>query len=272
MSIFEFGFIWRALAAAAIVGITAPAIGVFLVQRRLALMGDGIGHVALTGVALGLLTSTSPTIVAMATAAVGAVAIEFLRARGRAAGDVALALLFYGGIAGGVFLAGLSATTGPNLFSYLFGSVLTVDRTDLITVAVLSGVVLATVYLLSNQLFVVCYDEELARVAGLPVTALSLSMAVIAAVTVVVAMRVVGLLMVAALMVVPVAAVQNLTRSFRSTLRWSVLLGCLVSVAGVVLSFYVDTFPGPTIVLTALAIYLVTTIASRVRPARAART
>jgi zinc transport system permease protein len=271
MSLFEFGFIWRALTAAAIVGITAPAIGVFLVQRRLALMGDGIGHVALTGVALGLLTSTSPTLVALVTASIGAIAIEFLRARGRAAGDVALALLFYGGIAGGVFLAGLSSTTGPSLFSYLFGSVLTVDKADLIGVAILSALVLATVYFLSNQLFVLCYDEELARVAGLRVPALSLSMAVLAAVTVVVAMRVVGLLMVAALMVVPVAAVENLARSFKATLWWSILLGCFVSIGGVVLSFYIDTFPGPTIVLTALAVYLATTVASRLRPARQPR-
>src|SRR5688500_19995241 len=97
----------RALIAAALVGLTAPAIGTFLVQRRLALMGDGIGHVALTGVGLALLVGTAPLPTAVVLAVAGAVAIELLRERGGATGDVALALLFYGGVAGGVLLTNI---------------------------------------------------------------------------------------------------------------------------------------------------------------------
>src|ERR1700712_4556690 len=99
--LFQFPFMQRALIAAAFTGFAAPAVGTYLVQRRLSLMGDGIGHVAVTGVALGLLTGTSPTWTAVVIAIIGAVLIELVRLSGRPSGDVALALLFYGGIAGG---------------------------------------------------------------------------------------------------------------------------------------------------------------------------
>ena len=122
-------FMLRALVAAAVTGLAAPAVGTYLVQRRLALMGDGIGHIAVTGVALGLLTGTSPTVTAVIVAVVGAVVMEAIRTSGRTSGDVALALLFYGGIAGGVLLTGLAGQSAATLNTYLFGSITTVAST-----------------------------------------------------------------------------------------------------------------------------------------------
>ena len=117
----------RALVAALFTGLAAPAVGTYLVQRRLALMGDGIGHVAVTGVALGLLTGTSPTWTAVVVAVLGAVLIEVIRERGRTNGDVALALLFYGGLAGGVLITGLAGQSAARLQQYLFGSITTIS-------------------------------------------------------------------------------------------------------------------------------------------------
>ena len=129
-------FMQRALVAAILVGLVAPAIGIYLVQRRLALMGDGIGHVALLGVGLGLLLNTTPVWTAVVVATLGATAVELVRARAATSGDVALALLFYGGIAGGVVLIGLSDSGSPaNLQSYLFGSLTTVAPDDLVAIA-----------------------------------------------------------------------------------------------------------------------------------------
>ncbi len=108
LDLLSLAFMQRALIAAVFTGLAAPAVGTYLVQRRLALMGDGIGHVAVTGVALGLLTGTSPTWTAVVVAVLGAVLIEVIRERGHANGDVALALLFYGGLAGGVLITGLA--------------------------------------------------------------------------------------------------------------------------------------------------------------------
>lgn len=267
----EFDFLRRALLAAVLVGLATPAVGTFIVQRRLALLGDGIGHVALTGVALGFLTRTSPVLTAVLVAAVGAVAIEVVRERGRTSGDVALALLFYGGIAGGVLLIGLAAeATNASLLAYLFGSVSSVSAADLYVIAGLAAAVLAVVAIFGRELFVLCQDAEVARASGLPVRFLSLLIAVTAAVTVVIAMRVVGLLLVSALMVIPVAAAQQLTRGFRVTMLAAMGIGVASSVGGLTTAYYGGVSPGAAIVLLALAAFALAVPAGRVlRRARA---
>ncbi|WP_406317567.1 metal ABC transporter permease [Streptosporangium sp. NBC_01639] len=254
IDLLQFDFMQRALIAALLVGLAAPAIGTFIVQRRLALLGDGIGHVALTGVALGFLTGTAPVLTAVVVSVLGAVAIELVRARGRTSGDVALALLFYGGIAGGVLLISL-APGGSNatLMSYLFGSISSVSAQDVWVIGLLAIAVLGVVAFFGRELYVLCQDEEVARASGLPVRFLSLLIAVTAALTVVIAMRVVGLLLVSALMVVPVAASQQLTRGFLSTMGLSMVFGMVATVGGLTSSFYVEVPPGAIIVIVALA-------------------
>lgn len=252
MNPLTYDFMQRALIAALLTGLAAPAIGTFLVQRRLALMGDGLGHVALTGVAVGLLTGWAPTWTAVVVAILGAIAIEAVRARGKASADVALAMLFYGGIAGGVLITGLAGSTAATLNTYLFGSISTVSVGDLWVVAALAVVVIALAVGLAPQLFSVSQDEEFARVAGLPARLYNVMIAVLAAVTVSVAMRTVGLLLVSALMVVPVATAQQFTKGFRATFGLALLLGVVPSLAGVVFSFYVDVAPGASIVVIAL--------------------
>jgi zinc transport system permease protein len=262
----DYAFMQRALVAAVLVGLTAPSVGIYLVQRRLALMGDGIGHVALTGVAIGLLTGTQPVYTAVLAAVAGAVTIELLRERGRTSGDVALAMLFYGGIAGGVMLIGFSeSATTANLTGFLFGQLTSVSGQDLLVIAVLGLFVLVTTIGLSRRLFAVCQDEEYARVAGLHVRLLNLLLAVTAAVTVTVALRVVGVLLVSALMVVPVATAQQLCRGFRATFALALLLGVLAAVSGVVTSYYADTASGATIVVLSIAGFLLATLATAAR-------
>ncbi|MFI2367221.1 metal ABC transporter permease [Streptomyces sp. NPDC018833] len=260
MEILETDFMQRALLAALLVGITAPAVGIHLVQRRQALMGDGIGHVAMTGVGLGFLLSTNPVWMATLVSVLGAVLMELIRAYGRTRGDIALAMLFYGGMAGGVMLINLSDTgSTANLSSFLFGSLSTVSPEDLTAISLLAGFVVLVSLGLRRQLFAISQDEEFARVTGLPVRALNLLIAVTAAVTVSVAMRVVGLLLVSALMVVPVAAAQQVTRSFRTTFSLAVGIGIAVALAGTTTSYYQDVPPGATIVLLAIAVFVVLT-------------
>jgi zinc transport system permease protein len=269
MSFLQFEFMQRALVAAVLVGAAAPAIGTFLVQRRLALMGDGIGHIALTGVALGFLLGTAPVLTAIVVSILGAVSIELIRERGRATGDVALALLFYGGIAGGVLLIGLSPNgSSATLVSYLFGSLSSVRPVDLAVIAGLSVAVIGVAVVFGRELFAVCSDEEVARVSGLPVRFLNILVAVTAAVTVTVAMRVVGLLLVSALMVVPVATAQQLTSSFRTTRLAACAVGVLASVGGLVVAFYADVAPGASTVVLALGAFMVAGLASQLRPSR----
>lgn len=263
MDLLDYAFMQRALIAAALVGITAPAIGTYLVQRRQAIMGDGIGHVAMTGVALGFLLNTSPVWMATLVAVIGAVGMELIRSRGRTSGDIALAMLFYGGMAGGVMIINLApGGSTANLTSYLFGSITTVSAEDTITAVVLAVFVIAVTVGLRRQLFAICQDEEFARVTGLPVRFLNLLLAVTAAVTVTVAMRIVGLLLVSAMMVIPVAAAQRVTRGFAATLSLSMLIGVLVSLSGTAATYYVDAPSGGAIVLLAIAVFVVMTAAS----------
>ena len=250
-------FMQRALLAALLTGLAAPVVGTYLVQRRLALMGDGVGHVAVTGVALGLLTGTSPTWTAVLTAVVGAVLMEVIRTRGHTNGDVALALLFYGGIAGGVLLTGLAGQSATRLQGYLFGSITTIGNADVWFTLGLAAVVVVVGIGLLPQLFAASQDEEFARVSGLNVSFYNVLIAVLAAVTATVAMRTVGLLLVSALMIVPVATAQQLSGSFRSTLTAAMVLGTAASLGGLLLSaelsFHARVAPGPAIVLLSLA-------------------
>lgn len=271
LDLLSYDFMQRALLAALLVGAAAPMVGVFLVQRRLALIGDGMGHMALAGVAIGVLTGQAPVLTALVLAVIAAVVIEVVRARGRTSADVALAVMFYGGIALGVVLMSRSTSGGRSLNSYLFGSITTTTSQDIVAFAVLAGIVMATTLVLRPRLFAVANDEEYARAAGLPVMALNITLAVLTATTVVVSMRVVGLLLISALMIVPNATSQLVCRSFKAAMGLAVAIGILCSVGGVTTSFWLDTPSGGTIVLLAIAVFILVAILVAVRHRATAR-
>lgn len=265
----SYGLLRRALIVAALVGLAAPVMGTYLVARRLTLLGDGIGHMALTGVAAGWLAGAWAGTAdqdawampgAIIAAAGGALIIEYLRERGRASGDVALALLFYGGIAGGVLLIGIAGGTTANLNGYLFGSISTVSSADLWLSVALTAVVFLVGIGMMPALFALCHDEEHARASGLPVRLLSVLISVTAALTVAIAMRVVGALLVSALMVVPVATAQQVTRSFTSTMRLGMIIGLIVSEVGLVITYVKPWSPGATVVMLAVGLYALVTV------------
>lgn len=256
-------FMQRALIAALITGVTAPAIGTFLVQRRLSLLGDGLGHLAVAGVGLAFLTGTAPLPMAIVICVAGSIGIELLRESGRASGDVGLAILFYGGLSGGLLLAGLAGQGAGALSAYLFGSLLTVSVTDLWVITGLGLVVLAATIGLLPQLFAVSADEPFARSMGLPVRLLNVLVVSLAAITVTVSMRTVGLLLVSALMVVPVATANHVVIGFRRALFASMGIGAVAAVSGAVGSYYLNTAPGSLIVVIAIGLFVLSWPASR---------
>ncbi|MBF0695951.1 metal ABC transporter permease [Actinomyces bowdenii] len=254
----------RAFIVAVLVGLSAPVVGTYLVQRGLALLGDGIGHIALTGIALGWLAGAAANATprdalaipgAILASVLGAVVIEAIRARGRTRGDVALAILFYGGIAGGVILISLAGGTTTNLNSYLFGSISTVSVTDTWFTIVLAAGVLVVGLGLRGPLFALCHDEEFARACGLPTGALNILIAVVAALTVSVSMRVVGALMVSAVMIVPVAIAQLVSHSFTRTMHLAMGLGVVACVSGLTITYFVRLSPGAMIVVLLVGAY-----------------
>jgi len=253
-------FMRLAFAAGAVVGVLAPAVGFFLVERRQSLIGDGLGHVAFAGVAAGVLLDVSPVAVALVFAVVGAVAVELLRTRGGTVGDQALALVFYVGLALGVVLVSSAGALNVNLFQYLFGSILTVTWSDVWLVLALGLAAIATIGVLYRGLVGSVVDEEGSRVAGVAVDTLNMVVAVLAALTVALAMRIVGLLLVAALMVLPVTAAGRVAWSLRSTLGIAVGIGVGSVLVGLTIAYYADLAPGGTIVLAAGVAYPVCAI------------
>ncbi|WP_067780603.1 metal ABC transporter permease [Actinomyces vulturis] len=259
----------RAFIVAILVGISAPVVGTYLVQRGLALLGDGIGHISLTGVALGWLVAgivgATPQDVlavpgAIVASVVGAILIEIVRARGKTRGDVALAILFYGGIAGGVILIKFAGGTTTNLTSYLFGSIATVSQNDVWFTVMLAIIVLGVGLGLRGPLFALSHDEEFAKAIGLPTGALNILVAVVAALTVSVSMRVVGVLLVSAVMIVPVAIAQLLSHSFSRTMHMAMIIGCVACVLGLTITYFVAASPGAMIVILLVGTYAIVSL------------
>lgn len=254
----------RSLLVAVLVGISAPVVGTYLVHRRLSMLGDGIGHVALTGVALGWLAGTvanaSPVDQwaipgALFVSIIGALTIEAVRSSGKTSADVALAMLFYGGIAGGVLVMSLAGGTSAQLNSYLFGSISTVSWADVGLSALLTLAIISVGVGLAPALYSISNDEEFARSTGLPVRAFSMLIAVMAALTVAVSMRVVGALLVSAIMIIPVAIAQLLAKGFMQTMALAAGIGTLVCVTGLSITYFVDLSPGAMIVVLAIGVY-----------------
>jgi zinc transport system permease protein len=268
MSIFEADFMRHAFLAGALVGLLAPAVGFFLVQRRMSLIGDGIGHVAFAGVAAGYLLGLSPVLTGLVASVTGAVGVEWLRSHRRTAGDQALALLFYTGLAAGVVLVSAAGALNANLFAFLFGSILTVTTEDLVLVAVLGLVGLSVIALLYRGFVAAALDEEGARVVGLPVGALNVVLAGLAGITIAVSMRVVGILLIAALMVLPVIAASRVAWSVRSAILLAMGIGLLSSFGGLTLSYYADLAPGGAIVLVAASAFPLALLVASLRGRR----
>ena len=259
---FDREYMQLALVIGLIVGACAPLVGTFLVDKHLSLMGDGIGHLAFAGVAGGLLLSVSPIWTALTVAVLGALAVEWLRARGNTSGDLALSLFFYGGIAGGAVLASRAATDGitVNVVPYLFGSILTVTTGDVWMVLGIGILIVASVALAHRAWFTIGVDQESAAVMGLPVRTLNSLLAVLTAVTIVAATRIVGVLLVAALMVLPVASARLVARSQIQTLLLAAAVGVVSVIVGLSAARIWGLAPGGTIVLVSAAIFGVVAI------------
>ncbi|HWI61842.1 MAG TPA: metal ABC transporter permease [Symbiobacteriaceae bacterium] len=246
LEMFAHGFMQRALLAGLTVAVVCPAIGVFLVMRRLAQYGDTLAHVSLVGVAAGVLTKVFPMVTGLAFSVAASLGMDWLRQRYSKYSELSLAIMAPTSLALAVAMA------RSDVMSYLFGSVMTVEAEKLYMIVGLGALVLAVVLLLYKELLSVSFDEEQARVGGLPVGFVNTIFMVLTAMTVAMAMSVVGVLLVSALIVVPVATALQVARSFRGTLTLAILIGVVSVSVGLVLSYGFDLMPGVAVTLTAV--------------------
>jgi len=260
----QFGFMQRAFVAGAVMAVVCPLIGVFLVPRRLSLIADTLAHVALAGVALGLLVGASPVLGALVVTVAGALGMERLRSRGALQGDAALAVFLSGGFALAVVLISLARGFNADLFAILFGSILTVSPADVWLILALGAVVVTTILLSYRRLFAITLNEDLARTSGVPVTALNLLLTVLTALTTVVAMRMVGVLLVSAMIVIPTLTGFALGRSFRRATAVAIVMALASVGIGLTAAYYLSLAAGGAVVLTALLLFALASLARRV--------
>jgi len=260
----QFGFMQRAFAAGAIMAVVCPLIGVFLVPRRLSLIADTLAHVALAGVAVGLLVGASPILGALVVTVVGALGMERLRSHGALQGDAALAVFLSGGFALAVVLISLARGFNADLFAILFGSILTVSPADVWLISALGALVVLTILLSYRRLFVITLHEDLARTSGVPVTTLNLMLTLLTALTTVVAMRMVGVLLVSAMIVIPTLTGFSLGTSFRRATAVAIVMALAAVGIGLTAAYYLRLAAGGAVVLTALLIFAASTMLRRV--------
>ena len=258
--ILQYSFMIRALIAGCCIALIAPLIGIFLVARRYSLIADTLGHVSLAGIAIGLLIGVNPIIAALIAVIFVAIIINNLHTKNIISGESTLAMLLSGGLALAVVLSGFIRQGSADLFSYLFGSITTVRPLDLWIIIPLTIFVVIMVTIYYKPLFHITFNEDMARVAGLPVERLNLLLMLLTAVTVGLSVRIVGSLLIGALIVIPVSAAIQVSHSFKQTLLFSIVFSLFSVICGLVISFYFNLAAGGTIVLFSLSLFGLTSL------------
>nr|WP_301553517.1 metal ABC transporter permease [Desulfuribacillus stibiiarsenatis] len=261
----------RAFIAGILIGIVAPVIGVFLVLRRLSLIADALSHVTLTGIALGMLwnkwnpmLAINPVVSGMAVSVVGALSIEQLRKVYKYYQELAIPVILSAGIGLGIVLISLADGFNANLFGYLFGSVVAVSTSDVWLIGMVAVGVIGVIVIFYKELFFLAFDEEGARLAGIPYRFLNLMFILLVALVIAVGMRVVGVLLISSMITLPVAASLQVANSFKQTFLYAIGFAQLSIITGLYAAYYLNWASGGTIVLVAVAILIVVIAAKSV--------
>lgn len=256
LEILQYGFMQRALVAGIIIGVLCPLIGIFIVLRRMSLIGDSLSHVALSGVAAGILTGVYPLTMSLIFSVLAALAIEKLRKSYQEYAELSIAIILSAGIGLAVVLISLAKSFNIDLFGYLFGSITTVLPRDLWTITVLGILIIAIIKLIYKELFYIAFDEVSAKLAGIPVGYINLLFIVLIASTITLSMRIVGILLVSSLMIIPVATSLQLAKSFRHATILSIIFAEIAIISGIFLAYYLELASGGTIVIISVIILL----------------
>lgn len=256
MDIFTEYFFQRALIGGALIGLAAPLMGVFLVLRRLSMIGDTLAHVSIAGIALGFLLDIYPIGVGLVFALLASYGIEKLRRAYKTYAELSIAIIMSGGVALATMLFTLGRGFNMNVMSYFFGSIYTLDYTDLAVVGVVTVLIVVMVAVNYKEMFLMFFDEDAAGVSGLPVRAYNIMITMLTALVISVSIKIVGALLVSSLLTIPVACSLLVARSFKHSVLWSVLFAEAAVLLGLVAAGIWDLAPGATVVLVLIAILI----------------
>lgn len=249
----QYSFMQNALMISLLISILCPFIGVFLVLRRHSMMGDTLAHSSLAGVAIGIMLNFNPIISSFVFTSICGVFIELLRSYYKKYAELILVII----LTLSVGIAIMVISTGnaqANVNSYLFGSILTVSKQELITVSILSILSVITLIVLYDKLVYITFDEEGAKIAGIKVRLINYIFALLVSATISVSIRIIGVLVLSSMLAVPVATALQLNKSFKSTLAYSIIFGFIDIMIGLISSYYINSAPGGTIALTSVIV------------------
>jgi len=263
LDLLQYQFVQRAFLAGIIVAVTCAVLGVFLVLRKLSLIGDGLAHVSFGVVAIAIMLGLTPMWVALPVVVLSAIGIHKLQKKAAVYGDAAIGLVAVTGLAGGVLLASLSESGSVDLMSYLFGSILTISFVELVIAGLLALVVLLTVGYFYRDLFAVTFDQQYARVIGVKVERMNVILMILTGLTVVLAIKVVGVLLVSALLIVPAIFALQMAKSFSQTLAFAIVFSIIAMIVGLLISLALNWPAGATIVLTNVGLFSLSLLGTR---------
>ncbi len=256
IAMFSYAFFQHAFIGGICAAILCSILGVFIVLKRAALIGEGVAHLSFGGIALGLFLSIYPLDSALVLSLIGIFVIAYMQRKKIVYSEMAIGIMISFGLGLGAVLSSLKGGFNVDLFSYLFGSILTITTEDTYMIIGLSAAVLAFVLLFFKELMHMTFDEPGARLAGVPTMLFDLAFNVVLAITVVVSIKVIGSLLVSALLIIPASSAMQLSKSFRGTVSISIILGVIAVVLGLITSFLYDVATGGAIVLFSIMIFL----------------
>ncbi|MEA5152345.1 MAG: metal ABC transporter permease [Oscillospiraceae bacterium] len=263
INMLSYHFMQRALVVGILVSLCAALLGVSLVLKRYSMIGDGLSHVGFGALAIASALNLAPLAVAIPTVIVAAVLLLRLSQNSRVKGDAAIAIISSSALAIGVISVSLTSGMNTEVSSYMFGSILSLSRSDAILSVVLSAAVLALFALFYPRLFAVTFDETFARATGTRTELYNTLLAVLTAVTVVLGMRMMGALLISSLIIFPALSAMRVCRSFRAVIVCSALVSVLCFVAGISASYFIETPTGASIVAANLLAFAAFSVAGR---------
>jgi zinc transport system permease protein len=256
--IFAYGFMQRALVSGIAIALLCSVVGLFLVLRRYSLFGDAVAHSSFGGIALGLLLGIYPMWTAYVISIISALIITRIKQKFDISGEASVAILLSSGIAIGLILISISGGFSVDIFSFLFGSILLVSVEDTILILGLTGAILIVILLLYRELIYSTFNEEQAKVSGIPVEKINYLIVFIAGITVVTSIQLVGILLISALFVIPNVTAIMFGRSFKQTAILSISFAISAVVIGILISYLLDITPSGSIVMLSITIFGVT--------------
>jgi len=265
LEVLQYEFMQNALIAGLLAAIACGIVGVYVVVKRIIFISGGIAHASFGGIGLGYLIGISPVLGALVFSLASALGMGYVTRRTRLPEDTAIGILWAIGMALGIIFIGLAPGYAPDLFSYLFGNILTVPASDLLLMLILDAAIIGVVIAFYKEFLALSFDEEYSTVVGIPVETLYLLLLCMIALTVVILLRIVGMILIIALLTIPAALARQFTYDLRKMMILAIVFGALLTFGGLWLSYVLDLASGATIVLLGGAVLLSSFGVTRIR-------